>query len=265
MMAGHRDETTAHDAPPGTWRTLPCVDDGGPASAAAIGLLALASDIVIEPELRRLLPREDVGLYTHRIRIGGTLTPESLRALEQDIPEAVARLVPDDRIDVIAFGCTSGAMAIGPDRIAAAIRAARPQAAVTDPVTASLEALRRLGAASIALITPYPDDVNVVIDAYLARHAPPIRARGTFRRTGDPTISRVSPRSIHDAAVALGREPVDAVFISCTALRCAGVIAQIEDVIGKPVVTSNQALAWHALRLAGHRTPQAGQGHLFTL
>ena len=57
----------------------------------------------------------------------------------------------------------------------------------------------------------------------------------------------------------------DAVFISCTALRTADVIEDIEAALGKPIVTSNQALAWHALRLMGYEDSVPGLGRLFTL
>jgi maleate isomerase len=63
----------------------------------------------------------------------------------------------------------------------------------------------------------------------------------------------------------LGQGDVDAVFISCTALRCSSVIQRIEDDIGKPVVTSNQALAWHCMRLGGYLKPVAGFGVLMTV
>ena len=43
----------------------------------------------------------------------------------------------------------------------------------------------------------------------------------------------------------------DAVFLSCTNLRTLNVIPEIEARIGKPVLSSNQVLAWHLLRLAG--------------
>ena len=65
-------------------------------------------------------------------------------------------------------------------------------------------------------------------------------------------MARISEASIRDAALALGRDPgVDAVFVACTSLRVAAIAAEVEAALGKPVTSSNHAMAWHTLRLAG--------------
>jgi maleate isomerase len=245
-----------------SWETLPCAPDDGPVRTAAIGLITLSNDVVIERELRTFLAIDGVSVFASRIPLMLKVTPQALRDMEAHIPHAVGLIVPDDRLDVMAFGCTSGAMAIGPDRVAAAVHQARPGIPVTDPVSASLKGLRALGARRIALITPYPDAVNEVVAGYVAAQGFEIVERGSFKQTSDPTISRVPPEAIYQAGVALGRRNVEALFISCTALRCSPVIERIEQAIGKPVVTSNQALAWDCLRLAGSRTAVEGYGRL---
>ncbi len=55
---------------------------------------------------------------------------------------------------------------------------------------------------------------------------------------------------------------IDAVFVSCTTLRVAGIVEAAERQLGKPVISSNLALAWHSLRLAGYRRPVPGFGEL---
>ena len=88
---------------------------------------------------------------------------------------------------------------------------------------------------------------------------------GALGQPGDYEINRVAPPSITEAARELGTADVDGLFISCTGLRVAALIDDIEQDIGKPVVTSNQAQAWHALRLAGIDEPALGRGRLFEL
>ena len=78
-------------------------------------------------------------------------------------------------------------------------------------------------------------------------------------------MQKVAPEAIYEAAIAIDRPDADAVLVSCTALRTSSVIDRIEQHLGKPVVTSNQALAWHALRLAGYAEPRKGLGRLMTL
>ncbi len=54
----------------------------------------------------------------------------------------------------------------------------------------------------------------------------------------------------------------DAVLISGTGLPTAGVLDTLERELGKPVLSSNQAFLWRALRVAGVRTPVRGFGRL---
>ncbi len=247
------------------WESLVSNGDRGPAALAAIGLLVLDSDIVIEHEIRRFLPGEGVGLYVNRLPMAAKMTPDSLADLAGYLPTGIGNLVPNDRLDVIAFGCTSGTMAIGAQRVGEIIRGARPSVKTTDPISAALKALKQLNSRKIALLTPYDADVNQLLDSYLADlDAPQIIRRGCFNKNSDPTISRISPEDIFNAGVYLASDAaVDALFISCTALRCHSVISRLEQRLGKPVITSNQALAWDALRLAGNNQPMAGHGVLF--
>ena len=96
----------------------------------------------------------------------------------------------------------------------------------------------------------------------MAANTPP--AHGPPERRADER-RRVAPESILAAAVALARGPVDGVFLSCTGLRTAGILAAVEAESGKPAVSSNQAPAWHLLRLAGSRHRPEGLGSLFAL
>ena len=82
---------------------------------------------------------------------------------------------------------------------------------------------------------------------------------------GDPQIVRIPPSAIYDAGLELGSHPeVEALFISCTGLRVSSIIAPLEEALGKPVVTSNQALAWQCLRLAGCDDAVEGFGRLMS-
>jgi maleate isomerase len=88
---------------------------------------------------------------------------------------------------------------------------------------------------------------------------------GSFNEGDDRKVGRISPDSLHLAALELGAsEAVEAVFVSCTALRLVEVVAEIEAALGKPVTSSNHALAWHCLRLAGVDDPLPRHGRLFT-
>lgn len=247
------------------WIHYPCILDHGPAAKAAIGLIALASDIVIEPELRAFLPSDGIGLYTNRIPMPKMVTVDTLHQMAESITAVTSGLVPDDHLDVIIYGCTSGSMTIGPEKVATNIRAARPNVAVTDPITAGLKGLRAQGCQRIALLTPYVEEVNQVVEQYIREQGFELIAMGSFNQVGDPEISRIPPQAIYDAGLALGRlDSVEGIFLSCTALRTSSIIQPLEEVLGKPVVASNQALAWDALRLSGYDESIHGFGKLLT-
>ncbi len=258
-------DTTAILSESAVWAHMPAALDDGPAARAAIGLVALASDAVIEPELTAFLPRDGVSLYVERIPVLKMSGLAKLEAMEARVPEAAARILPDEALDVIGFGCTAGSMVIGPAGVAAAINGPRPGVPVTNPVSAAIKGLRALGMRRIALLTPYVDEVNERVGTFVAGQGFEIAVKGSFKQTRDYWICRVPPEAIFEAGRELGSADVDGLFISCTAMRCSSVIARIEDAIGKPVVTSNQALAWDFLRLAGCDDRIEGYGRLLTV
>jgi maleate isomerase len=87
---------------------------------------------------------------------------------------------------------------------------------------------------------------------------------GSFNHGNDNEVARISQASIKNAVRELAREPgVDGVFVSCTSLRVADIAEELEAELGKPVTSSNHALAWHCLRLAGVNDSLPGLGRLF--
>ena len=240
--------------------------DAGVAARAAIGLIVLSSDQTIEHEFRELLGLDGVALYQSRIRNDSRITPETLMAMDGRITEATDVILPGMPLDVVAFACTSASMVIGEERVFARIRKARPNAIPTTPITAVFAALEAFEARRIALLTPYRADVNQEIRAYIEARGVEVRAMGSFEEEDDRHVCRISEASIKSAAIALGRDPsVEAVFVSCTSLRLAGVVEEIEAALKKPVTSSNHVLAWHCLRLAGIDDRLENAGRLYQL
>lgn len=249
------------DALDGSWRRMPLRLNERPAYRASVGVIALANDISFEPELRTFLPA-DVALYVNRIDFPDHTSVDTLRSMRDDIAAVTAGILPGDPLDVVMFGCTSGTMAIGDDVVARCIHAVRPEVAVTDPITAALAGLERLGCRRVALLTPYAPAVNEVVGAFIRGKGLSLGACGSFECDSARDMCNVAPQAILEAGLALGGADVEALFISCTALRVSPIIEELEQRLGKPVVSSNQALAWHAMRLAGVPDPVAGHGRL---
>lgn len=247
-------------------RNLPFDVDGGIASRASIGLIVLATDYTIEHEFRQLLRIPGVALYESRIYNDATVTPETLRAMEPGIEEATDLILPGSELDVVGFGCTSASMAIGEERVFELIRRKRPSAKVTTPITAAFAAFRAFGAKRVGVLTPYRDDVNDIVAAYITDKGFEVPVFGSFNEENDGIVARISPASVRGAVERIAAlEPVDAIFVSCTSVRLAEGARDIEEAVGVPITSSNHALAWHSLRLAGVNDAQPEFGRLFTL
>jgi maleate isomerase len=243
---------------------LPHQLDGGIAERAAIGVIVLATDQTLEHEFRRLLDVPNVAFYESRIRNDPTITPETLAAMEARIAEAADLILPGLPLDVVAFGCTSASMVIGEEQVFARIRVARPGVACTTPITAAFAAFAALRARRLALLTPYRDDINRFIREYVEARGFRVPVMGSFNEEDDRRAARIDLASIRDAAIDLARaKEVDAVFVSCTSLRLAQAVSEIEAALGKPVTSSNHAMAWHCLRLAGIDDARPEFGMLF--
>jgi maleate isomerase len=244
---------------------LPFATDAGVGGRARLGLVVLASDQVIEHEWRLVLADlPGVALYHARLYNDAAITPATLRAMEALIRPAASLILPGLPVDVLAYGCTSASMLLGEARVAALLREARPEAAVTNPVTALLAGLRALRARRIALLTPYRADVNAGLRRYLEERDLAVVAMGSFLEEDDRVVGRIAPESVRDAAIGLGRtRGVEAVVVACTSLRVVEVTAAIEAGAEVPVTSSNHAMLWHALRLARIADPLPRWGRLF--
>lgn len=245
--------------------TLDFVTDQGLGTRARLGLIVLQTDQTIEHEFAQVLgANADVALYAARIPNAMDVTPDTLRQMALDLPHAAGLLPNSFGFDVIGYACTSGATMIGETRVDALIRGVHPEVKTSNPLSASKAAMAALGLKRIALVTPYAVDVTLEMQANLRAAGFDTTAVASFAQSDDFTVARISADSILSAVLHIGaRSDCDGVFVSCTSLRAMQVIAQAEAQIGKPVLSSNQALAWHMMRLAGLDDAPQTAGQLF--
>jgi maleate isomerase len=246
--------------------TLESVIDGGLAARLAIGLVVLATDQTLEHEFRELIRIPGVAFYEARVENDNDITPETLRAIGPRIAPTLDLVLPGVRLDVAGFGCTSATMTLGEEYVFGELRRARPGIACTTPVTAAFAAFKALGAKRVGLLTPYTRRINENLARYFERHGVEVAAMATFDRQDDREAARISLDSIEAGAKRLARAPgVECVFVSCTSLRVAAIVENVEGATGVPVTASNHAMAWHCLRLGGVADHVAGAGRLFRL
>jgi maleate isomerase len=219
-----------------------------------IGLITLASDTSVLPEYTRVMP-DDVAVYAAPIvlprgEVNATALAEMLAS--DQLEHAAALLLWAD-VDVIVFACTTGSLVhgVGWDReISARIERASGRPATTTTTTV-LDALRAVGATSLAVATPYLEELNAIERQFLETSGFAVASISGLGCATDAEIGRLDPADAVSLVERVDTPEADAVFISCTNFHCLPAIASLERQVGKPVVTSNLAGAWAALRQIG--------------
>jgi len=233
--------------------------------AVRIALVALATDHTSERDFARICDPAEVGVYTNRIAFQNPTTRESLLRTGPRLTEAAAQILPDEAVDVVAYGCTAASIVLGNPAVARFLNAAKPDTPCVTPSSAAFAAFAALGVGRISLLAPNSGPVTDDLAQYFATHGPDVVSATAFGLEDDREMARISEACIIEAALAACDPAADALFLSCTAMRALPCVARIEAQLGKPVVTSNQAMIWHSLRLAGVTRPITGYGQLFHL
>jgi len=240
--------------------------DAGLGTRLRIGLIELATDQTSEHEFRRMFQLPGVDFYVSRIWNDANITPDTLAAMVRDIEACAGLILPNLRLDVMGFTCTSGAMIIGEDKVFSLMRAGRPALACTSPITAAMAGITALGLKRIALLTPYVQSINDKMRSYLEARGVAVPVMGSFNNSNDDEVARISLESTRTAAIDLGKpEHVDGIFVSCTSLRTIDIICEVEGEIGKPMLASNPVQAWHLLRLGNLKDKLPQWGRLFAI
>ena len=232
---------------------------------ARIGLMVPSGNAICEAELHAMLPPGVVALIT-RLELRGSSEAELAKMLNR--LEEAAGLLADARPALLGFHCTA-VSTFAPDR-AAEIPARIAKASGLPAVTtadAILAALGALGAKRILLTTPYIAAVHEREIAFLAAHGCTVMGGDLMGINTNAEMAQIPPEAIAAQARGAARAApgADACFISCTAIRSAGVIEALEAELGMPVITSNQVMAWHVLRCLGLQDQPQGFGRLMAL
>jgi maleate isomerase len=120
-----------------------------------------------------------------------------------------------------------------------------------------------LGARRVSILTPYSAPVNQALGAYYVSRGLDVINVSGLDMDDDYAMTALSPECILAAGLKAMAPQADTLFISCTALRSSLAVERLEAALERPVVTSNQAIVWHALQLANH-SARSGPGRIFT-
>ena len=241
----------------------PAFDDGRH-HRAKLGFVLLATEQTGQDDLMKLRP-EGVGIHFARVENPDQITNETLAAIAPELTRAARTLLPDGSLDVVSYACTSGSLVLGQERVEALLRAGNPGAKPSSIIAAVLRALSAVNAKRIVVATPYLDTINTAERDYMTARGFEVLDIQGLNLELDSDMVRVTPEFLLEMAAGLDRPDAEAIFISCGALRSVDIIEELEARCGKPVITSNQAMAWDALRLAGINDRIAGYGRLLHL
>lgn len=235
---------------------------------ARIGLVYIASSVVMEPECYAMAP-SGVSFHTARIPLG-KVTVEELSNLAGDYMDRLleaTKLLAAAPLQSIVFACTSGSFIGGKgydDRIMDAMGEVSRGIPVTTTTTAAVKALQAVEAQRIVLAAPYSRAVTDRAVSYFEQHGFQVLDSSCLGIEEDLDLGFTPPERIYEQVRTLDRPDADAVFISCTNLRTAAILEALEYDLRKPVVSAIQASLWDGLRLAGMHEPIDHYGQLLT-
>ena len=228
-----------------------------------IGLITLASDFRIEKDFNNVIYGKNIDLYCNRIKSYNPLTNQSLKKMANDIPKVTENILPDQRLDCVAFGCTSGTIAAGYKTILEKVNLAKPKTKVTTPITSAINAFKVLKINKISIFTPYTDEINQSLVNYFKSENIEISELSYLDIASDLDIGKIDPNYLFETLINIDLSQSDALFISCTALPVLSLIKDIEKKIGKIVLSSNQVLIWDTLKQVDFNVSILNYGELF--
>ena len=235
-------------------------------SRARIGLIVPPTNTANEAEWQSMAPAS-VSIHSARMPLhADTKSKAGLAALYGDI-EKFASDLHQAEVDVVAYGCTAGSMVSPVNSLAHLITEKTGSKALTT-AQSIVEALRAIQAQRVAVATPYFDAMNNHEKHFLIENGFDVVSMkglgyGSSGVSDFRNICRITPDVIADLARCVDTENADAVLLTCTDLSTLPVINMLEKELGKPVISSNSATFWFALRLCGLEDDIQTGGSLF--
>jgi len=230
-----------------------------------IGLITLGSDFRIEKDFNNVIYGKDIDLYVNRIHYYNPLTNEMLAKMADDITDVTKDILPDQKIDCVAYGCTSGTIAAGYEVIEKNVKLAKPDAKVTTPITSTIKALKKLDIKKISIFTPYTKAINDSVVNYFKKENISVNSLTYFDIASDLDIGKVDENYLFEVLSKIDLEDSDALFVSCTGLPVLSIIDKLEKKLNKVILSSNQTLIWDALNLIGNKNKIKGYGKIFDI
>jgi maleate isomerase len=211
-----------------------------------IGLLVPSSNTAMEPDLYKMIPK---GITVHTAHMGlEKVTSNGLKEMSKDAMKA-SKLLESADVDIIVFGCTSGSLVGGVEWEKKLVERIMDNTGIPTITTgcAVVDAIKIMGGKRLGVATPYTNELNMLEKIFLKAYGFEILKIKGLGLVNNLEIGKTSEETILRLVNEIEKNS-DLIFISCTNLPTISLIDKLEQMYNKPVVTSNQASMWAALR-----------------
>ncbi len=228
-----------------------------------VGLITLATDFRIEKDFNDVIKNMDIDLFVNRIHCYFPLTSENLIKMSNTVTEVSKDILPNEKLDCVVYGCTSGTIASGYESIKEKINIAKPEAKVVTPSSAAVNALRKMNVKKVSIFTPYSQKLNNDVVDYFKKENFIVTSNSYFDILYDNDIAKVDPDYLFEVITKMDLGEAEAVFLSCTNLPALNIVDKLEKKLNKIVLSSNQVLIWDTLQNIKRTEQVNGFGKLF--
>ena len=237
---------------------------------ARVGLIVVGPNLNPTPEICRMLPPY-VQVRETRIHMEPVVNVEECSKLSARLPEPTGLLVEGMISPIlgnraaIAFACTAGSLVGGPGwdkKEISAMESNSKGIPCTTTATAIEEAMKFMGWKKIVIAGPYIDEINMKFKEFYEASGFEVLKVAGLQIEDLYEIGATKPSQAYQIALEALVPEADGILITCTNFRCSDIIEEVENDIGKPVIASNQATAWHLMKLLGINDPIEGYGQL---
>lgn len=227
-----------------------------------VGLILPSVNIRMEPEFYRCPALKDFNFYSTRVLLDDT-TEETLKAMERGLDHA-AEMLATVFPEIVVYACTSGSFISGTGGNLYIIQTIEGQChcPVVTASQAMINSMKKLGARKITLVTPYTDDINEKERDFFKDNGIIVTAMKGLQIVDAETIRTQSVENIYELVISTDVAESEAIFISCTNVEGLYIADDLEQKLGKPVVSSNIACLWELLRTLGCSDGIEGHGVL---
>jgi maleate cis-trans isomerase len=203
-----------------------------------------------------------VSLHVTRLSLSN-IDPESTVNIVAEL-EKESRKLADAAVDIVVLAATAPSTRMGKGYDAQLIKRMEDASGkpATTAATAMLDAFAALGVRRVALAAAWSETTNKWVAAFLESHGIEVVSQVAMGVVSNNEVGRLHPDTALEHGRKADRKDADAVFLACGNWWTASIVEDLEQALGKPVLTTNNMTLWHALKKIGVNEGVPGYGRL---